>query len=146
MGKGSVITIDIEIFQKHPIHPRIKYFVGSSTDRSTHDIIKKLIKPEDTIMVILDSEHSPKHVAKEIEIYSKYVTPGSYLIVEDTNIGGNPIILGKNGGPMTAVKKFLKKNRNFVADTEWERFRVTSCPNGFLRRIDETNNRDTMPS
>ena len=134
LGKGRVVTVDISRFPDRPRHPRITYIRASSTSEMVANRIKENIIPGRPVLVILDSKHTPDYVLRELEIYSKYVTKGSYLIVEDTNLGGNPILLGKNGGPMTAVKKFLEKNKDFVADREWERFRVTSCPNGFLRR------------
>jgi len=135
LEKGLVITIDINEPRPFPCHDKIEFICGSSLDKIVIKAVEELIKPNNVVLVILDSLHSATHVLREMEIYSRYVTPGSYLIVEDTNLGGNPVIAGSFGGPMVAVKKFLKNNKNFVVDRERERFRMTFSPNGFLRRI-----------
>ncbi len=38
-------------------------------------------------MVVLDSDHSQAHVEAELDAYAPLVSPGCYLIVEDSNIG-----------------------------------------------------------
>lgn len=58
IGNGTVITIDIDTRPKRPQHPRIVYITGSSTDPTTVQQIKRHISPNDSVMVILDSDHS----------------------------------------------------------------------------------------
>jgi len=93
----------------------------------------------ETVLVTLDSSHTKEHVAREIDIYRRFVTKGSYLIVEDTKLNGHPVFtryepdLGE--GPMEAVMEFLAKDRAFQVDRSRERFYLTSNPNGFLQRI-----------
>jgi len=136
LRKGIVLTIDINKSSDLPNHGRIHYLTGSSLDKNVIKAVEAAIKHSEVVLVILDSLHSTNHVLQELEIYSKYVTKGSYLIVEDTNLAGNPVFAGNAyGGPMLAVKKFLKNNKDFVADKERERFRMTFSPNGFLRRV-----------
>jgi cephalosporin hydroxylase len=86
-------------------------------------------------MVILDSDHRKIHVMEELRLYSKIVTPGQYLIVEDTNINGHPSAPGWGPGPMEAVQEWLPKNKNFVCDESMEKLMLTFNPKGFLRRV-----------
>lgn len=94
-------------------------------------------------MVSLDSNHFKDHVLKEMEIYSEFVTPSCYLIVDDTNLG-HPVVeprreVGRfmGRGPWEAVEKFLKTNENFVPDRKArEKFLLTFNPRGFLLRTE----------
>jgi len=85
-------------------------------------------------MVILDSDHSKGHVLSELKIYSKFVTKGSYIIVEDTNINNHPVFPDFGPGPMEAVEEFLKENKDFSVDRSREKFYLTFNPKGFLQK------------
>jgi len=135
IGKGKIISMDIEDNPKKPIHKRIKYITGSSTDEGVFNLIKSSIKPSDIVLVILDSAHNKEHVLKELNMYNSLVTKGSYLIVEDSNLNGNPIFPTYGPGPKEAIDEFMKENNDFAADKEKEKFFLTFNPNGYLKKI-----------
>ena len=86
-------------------------------------------------MVVLDSDHSQAHVARELELYSPLVTPGCYLVVEDTDVNGHPVNFSHGPGPMEALNEFLPAHPEFVADSSREKFMVTFFPRGWLKRL-----------
>ena len=133
--KGKIISIDINKKDDFPKHDRIEFWTGSSTSEKIINEIEKKIDNKQKIIVILDSDHSKKHVLKELEIYSKFVSKNSYLIVEDTAINGHPIVPNFGEGPWEAVEEFLKTNQNFVVDQSKEKFLLTWNPNGYLKKI-----------
>jgi cephalosporin hydroxylase len=134
VNNGMVITIDIEDKKNRPYHKRIKYLLGSSISEEIVEKLRNLMKDSDKVIVILDSDHHKEHVLNELKIYSKFVTKGSYLIVEDTNINGHPVAPDFGPGPMEAVDEFLKENKDFVVDKTKEKLYLTFNPNGYLKR------------
>jgi len=136
IGQGRIITIDIEANTRRPKHPRVEYVVGSSVALEIVTAIKARIAGTERVMVILDSDHSKSHVLNELRIYADAVTPGCYLIIEDTNINNHPVAEGFGPGPMEAVEEFLKGREDFIIDREREKFFLTFNPRGFLRRVE----------
>lgn len=127
LSHGRVITIDIkEIQPSYPRHHRIDYWAGaSSTDpfrwkdlqRSTQDLRPAIEPYGEPVMVILDSLHTKEHVLAELEIYAPLVTGGSYLVVEDTNVGPNDMVFPEHGpGPGDALREWLPKHPDFKID------------------------------
>ena len=87
-------------------------------------------------MVILDSDHTCEHVLSELRLYSDLVTPGSYLVVEDTNVNGHPVDPSFEPGPHEAVELLLPDHPDFTPDTECEKFFLTFNPGGYLLRAE----------
>jgi cephalosporin hydroxylase len=135
LGRGKVITIDVGTAEGRPAHERITYIVGSSISERTVEKVKELVDHERKVLVILDSDHSKEHVLRELTIYSKIVSIGSYIIVEDTNINGHPVDPDFGPGPAEAVQQFLKENKNFKVDQNREKYYVSFNAGGYLRRI-----------
>jgi cephalosporin hydroxylase len=141
MGHGRVITIDIQPMPNRPRHPRITYLEGSSTDPALCDRVRAEARDAGTVMVVLDSNHGTAHVLAEMRIYADLVSRGSYLIVEDSNINGHPVLPhyadhpgDPEGGPMEAITAFMAERDDFAVDTARHKFMLSFNPNGYLRR------------
>ncbi len=137
---SHVLTVDVQDFTPHSAsHPLwkkyVEFFRGSSTDPAIVSRIAEKVKGRKTI-VTLDSDHSMSHVLQELRMYSPLVSPGSYLIVEDTHLDGLPTHPEQGPGPMAAVRRFLEEggNRDFERDDSREALVLTFNPGGWLRR------------
>ena len=131
-----VIGIDIKIQDRirHYVHPRIRLIEGSSTSQETMSKVSKLIQQPNGL-ICLDSDHSAKHVAEELRLYSTFVSVGSYLVVEDTNINGHPVLKSFGPGPLEAVRDFLAQNKHFEQDDcVWKRNLFSFHQKGWLVR------------
>jgi cephalosporin hydroxylase len=137
LGSGRVITIDLHERDGLPPHDRITYVTGSSTDAQVVEQVRRAAETASSVVVILDSDHSRDHVLAELRAYAPFVTPGSYLLVEDTNINGRPIEPHLGPGPHEALEVFLREDSRFVRDESREKFFMSFNPGGFLRRLDE---------
>ena len=145
----KVIGIDLEIrphnrtaIEEHKMYKRIKMIEGSSISEETIINLEKLLEGSNgkTITVMLDSNHSKDHVLKELELYSKYITVGSYIIVQDgAQQWVADIPRGKaewiDDNPLAAIEEFLKTNSNFIIDESFTRLGITSSPGGYLKRV-----------
>lgn len=127
---GHVVTIDINPNNLDPkaLESDVDFWTGSSIDALVIERLKTLILKRDyqTVMVILDSNHTEAHVTKELELYSPIVTIGMPLIVED---GGNCYSVE------VAIEKWLKINPHFEQDFECEKFMLTFNRFGYLEKL-----------
>ena len=149
IGKGKVIGIDVEIrkqnkieIQKHHLFKRIIMLEGSSLDEKIVKKVYRLARGKKKILLLLDSFHTHDHVLRELNLYSNLIRKDNYILVFDTIIEDMPKNTfpnrpwGKGNNPKTAVKEFLKINKNFKLDRKMEeKLLITSCPNGLLKRV-----------
>jgi cephalosporin hydroxylase len=153
MAHGRVIGVDIDIrspnrsaIEAHPLAPRITLVQGSSTAHGTLAAVRHSIAPDETVLVILDSNHSRAHVEAELDLYAPLVSSGSYIVACDgimAQLAGAPRTAADWtwNNPITAVEAFLARNPNFALEEPGFPFnegavrsRVTYWPNSFLRR------------
>jgi cephalosporin hydroxylase len=134
LGQGSIVTIDVADYPNRPQHERITYVSGSSTDPGVFAEVKRLVSDQEPVLVILDSDHECAHVLEELRLYAPLVSPGSYLIVEDSNINGHPVLPDFGPGPAEALELFLRETDEFAVDRSREKFFVTFNPGGYLRK------------
>lgn len=137
---SRVITIDIDdrtaaVSDKSLWNDYVEFMHSSSTDSELVAAIGERVRGS-TVLVALDSNHQAYHVLQELQMYGPMVTPGSYLVVEDTNMDGVPVAPGFGPGPMTAVIQYLEGDGGelFDQDLTREAYVLTFNPGGWLRR------------
>jgi cephalosporin hydroxylase len=154
MGKGrSVVGVDIEIrshnrkaIEAHELAPMIRLVEGNSVAPEIVARAAEEIRPGDTVLVILDSNHTRAHVAAELEAYHHLVTPGSYIVATDGIMRdvhdvprGTPE--WKTDNPAQAALDFAASHPEFVIETPAWKFNeseldknITGWPESWLKR------------
>jgi cephalosporin hydroxylase len=154
LGKGRVVGVDIEIrphnraaIEGHPLFDLITLYEGSSVDEQIVGQVRDEIASAETVLVILDSNHTREHVIAELDAYAGFVSVGSYLVAFDGIMAavadtprGKPTWTDDN--PITAVEDFVARHPEFVIEQPSWRFNesdltqnITYAPSGFMRRV-----------
>ena len=153
LGKGRVIAIDIEIrphnrqrIESHPLSDLITLIEGSSTAPEVVERVKGLIKPDEKVLVVLDSDHSYGHVMNELAAYAPLVSEGSWIISTDglmQDLTDVPRGSAKwdLDNPARAARDFAAANPEFVLEPPAWPFNestlsenITHWPDAWLRR------------
>lgn len=156
LGRGRVIGVDVEIrkhnrvaIETHPLAPLTTLIEADSIAPSTIEAVKALVKPGETVLVMLDSNHTRAHVLAELEAYAPLVGEGSYIIAMDGR--GMELAAGSARGvaqqwgsdnPNAAAREFARTHPEFVLEqppflfnesalTEWS----SAFRGGVLRRV-----------
>jgi cephalosporin hydroxylase len=138
VGIGHVLGVDItlaDVQEKVRNHPRVELMECSSTDPAVSARIAAM-RGTGTVFAILDSDHRKNHVMAELSTLTPILKPGDYLIVEDSNINGHPVLPDWGEGPWEALEEFLADHPDdYVRDVEREKkFGWTFAPGGWLIR------------
>ena len=88
------------------------------------------------IFLILDSDHSARHVKRELDAWIPRLRSGDYVLVEDTVVNGNPVRPEHGPGPLEAVRQFIEENPGvLIADTAREaKFGATFAVEGYYTK------------
>src|SRR5689334_1026651 len=154
MAKGRVIGVDVEIrphnrsaIEAHDLASYITLIEGDSVAPSIVEQVKAQVKPGETVMVLLDSNHTRKHVLGELNAYAPLVTQGSYAVAMD---GIMEEIVGAPrthpdwswNNPRQAALEFVAEHPEFEIEEPAFLFnesqiteRVTYWPSAFLKRV-----------
>ena len=151
--RGRVIGVDVEIrphnreaLERHVLADLITLVEGSSTAPETVAAVRGQIAEDESVMVILDSNHTKEHVLAELELYAPLVSPGSYIVAMDGIMGDLPGAPRTQedwswNNPRSAVEEFVSRHREFEVTSPPFAFnegavreRVTYGPGGIVRR------------
>lgn len=154
IGKGRVIGIDIEIrphnrtaIEAHELYEYISLIEGSSIDPDIVKTVKSMVKQDEIVLVILDSNHEKDHVLKELRAYHDIVNEGSYIIATDGSMKDlNDVPRGRSdwdwNNPSAAAIEFCNDHKEFVIEIpEWPfneselKKNITHWPNAWIKRV-----------
>jgi cephalosporin hydroxylase len=150
---GRVIGIDVEIrphnrhaLEAHVLAPMITLIEGDSVAVETVAAVRGLIGPSNTVLVVLDSNHTKGHVLAELERYHPLVTPDSYIVATDgimRDLYDVPRgrLEWREDNPAAAAETFAANHPEFVLESPAWHFNesdlqrpVTCWPSAWLRR------------
>lgn len=154
MGKGRVVGVDVEIrphnrqaIESHELFEYITLIEGSSVEPAIVGQVESLVRPGETVMVVLDSNHTKAHVLAELDAYSPLVTPRSYIVATDgimSNLAGAPRSNEDWGwnNPKEAAAEFVSNHPQFVIEAPPFPFNegnireaVTYWPGAWIKRV-----------
>ncbi len=149
IGKGKVVAVDLNLMDhvteqimSYPFSNRIHLYKGSSTAPDILAKIKSHIEPGQSVMLLLDSDHTHEHVLNELRLYGPLVTKGQYLVVSDTVVEDipeqkhRPRRWGPGNNPKTALNAYLGEVDGFEADRYLNsKLLLTYSPGGYCRRV-----------
>lgn len=127
-GDSKVLSIDV-IERPLPAHKRVEYLVGSSVDRDVFNSIAARVK-RGAVMVVLDSDHSRRHVKRELRMYGSLVSHRQFMVVEDSYTRDSAL-----KGPGQAVEWYLAKTNKFRREPVEDQFINAVSRGGWLRRV-----------
>lgn len=151
---GRVIGVDVEIrphnrraIEAHELAASIELVEGSSIEPATVERVRSLLRSDDRVLVLLDSNHTRAHVAAELEAYAPMVSVGSYVVATDGIMQdladvprGEPGWVTDN--PTVAAAEFAARHPEFVLGDPPQPFnesplqlRITHWPGAWLRRV-----------
>jgi cephalosporin hydroxylase len=153
LGHGRIVGIDRHIpaetregVTRHRLAHRVTLIEGDSAAPGVVAQVRHAAGDARTVMVLLDSDHSKAHVARELEAYAPLVTPGSCIVAADGIMrrladvpGGDPSWIEDN--PSEAAREFAARHPEFELREPIWRFNrsqldraVTYWPDGWLWR------------
>lgn len=156
IGKGRVIGVDVEIrphnrkaIEAHELFPYITLIEGNSIAPLIVKQVKSLVKTDEKVLIVLDSNHTKEHVLGELNAYAELIPSGSYIVAMDgimKDLVGAPRTNPDWGwnNPYEAVQEFLREHSEFVFEQPQWPFNesndlsenvVTYWPSAWLRRL-----------
>jgi cephalosporin hydroxylase len=154
LGRGRVVGVDIDIrphnrqaIARHALAPYITLLQGSATDLAVVAQVRQQIRPNERVLVVLDSCHTKQHVLDELELYSPLVSVGSYIVATDGVMGDLGTVPGGQtawnwDNPRAAALEFARSHSTYRLEDPPLLFcetplrqHATYWPGGYLKRV-----------
>ena len=131
---GQVLSIDDREQQNLPEHPRVTYLTAPTSGDETAQKVREITGADARALVVLGTASGKRRMVNEFETYQSLVPVGSYVIVEETIVGGHPVWPSFGPGPFDAAQEIVATHPDFVVDPSCERYGLSFNPGGYLKR------------
>ncbi|MEZ5167453.1 MAG: CmcI family methyltransferase [Acidimicrobiales bacterium] len=133
VGHGRVVAVGPDRAVELPGHDRLAFVDGAVSDPEVLGEVERAVEGG-RALVVLGGRADRVVTHGEFKALSPMVPVGSYVVVTDTIVNGNPVWPAFGPGPAEAVKQILRTHGNFVQDSAMEKYALTFNPGGFLLR------------
>lgn len=141
--KAQIVTMDPDPTNIDPNGlffktENIKFIQGPSFDKSVQEQVLAATQGKKKVLVMHDGDHSDAGVSRDLAVFEKMVTVGSYFIVQDTTLDR---VWHKQaaGGAMAAVRRFVSPGGQgygrYGIDKAWEYLIFSTNHNGYLKKV-----------
>ncbi len=142
LTKPGALVLSVDVDLTHiAIRARqesaIQFLKASSTDPAVAARIQELRSTRPgPVFYLIDSDHRKPHVLAELEMIRGVTRAGDYVVVEDGNINGHPVMPGWGEGPWEALEEYKARYPDdyFLDEASETKFGWTFAPKGFLVR------------
>jgi cephalosporin hydroxylase len=145
LDHGQVVAVGGKGDRKRPKHSRLTYVPGDAAAPATVAKVRSIAGTDPAGLVILGSRQPRAQMVAQFDAYAPLVTNGSFVVFEDTIVGGNPVWPTFGPGPADAVVDAQMRNPDFVVDESLVALVPSFNPAGYLRRV-EGRERTSKPS
>eukprot|EP01064_Diplonema_japonicum_P028107 TRINITY_DN4247_c1_g2_i1.p1 TRINITY_DN4247_c1_g2~~TRINITY_DN4247_c1_g2_i1.p1 ORF type:complete len:417 (+),score=73.27 TRINITY_DN4247_c1_g2_i1:55-1305(+) len=159
---GKIVTLDVKPVNQNwmtgknkdnckecitgDVHPlwtgsdMINFIKGDITRKDIQAEVEKFVNKAKTVLVVEDASHRYPETLTRMNVIYKYVTPGSYMLVQDTKMDRFVSRLrkkygGLKFGPMRSVDEFIRANKDWEIDRTFEYYIYSQHHRGFLKRL-----------
>eukprot|EP01060_Flectonema_neradi_P039647 TRINITY_DN8807_c0_g1_i1.p1 TRINITY_DN8807_c0_g1~~TRINITY_DN8807_c0_g1_i1.p1 ORF type:complete len:417 (+),score=78.69 TRINITY_DN8807_c0_g1_i1:52-1302(+) len=160
--KGKIVTLDVKPVNQNwmtgknkdnckgcitgDVHPlwtgsdMINFIKGDITKQEIQEKVEVFVNAAKTVLVVEDASHRYPDTLHRMKVIYKYVTVGSYMLVQDTKMDRFVSRLRKKYGnlkfgPMRAVDEFIRANPDWEIDRTFEYYIYSQHHRGFLKRL-----------
>jgi cephalosporin hydroxylase len=139
-NRFKVLSVDIDptnISERTRRDHDVELLALSSIDQGVTERIASLRREyPGPAFVILDSDHTERHVLAEMKSLRPLLVRGDYMVVEDSNTNGHPVFPSHGPGPFEAVEKYFQDYPDdYMHDNVREaKFGFSFATRGFLIR------------
>jgi len=142
---SRVVSVDLDMRRVDTLVKRDPRIVLIESDTASPMVARRLsdlrLAYPGSILVVLDSDHHKTHVLNEMMVLRDVMKEGDYMVIEDGNVNGNPVLPGWGDGPMEAIAEYERLfPSGYIHDRSREgKFGFTFAPNGYLVRTSDNN-------